>query len=74
MNYNDPTQRDTTTYKAELCVTVTYTYTTEIEAASELDARTAIDEDSRNLIERTVLSGERENVEFTIDYLSDGSD
>lgn len=74
MSYEDPAERDTTTYKAELCVTVTYTYSTEIEATSELDARSAIDEDSRNLIEKTVLHGERENIEFTIDYLSDGRD
>lgn len=73
-NYLQPPERDTTTYTADLRVTVTYTLTTEIEAVDEDSAKALIEEDSRALIEKTVLSGEREEVEFNIDYLSDGTD
>lgn len=73
-NYLQPPEPETVTYTADLRVTVTYTLTTEIEATSENDAKAQIEEDSRALIEKTVLSGEREEVDFDIDYLSDRSD
>jgi hypothetical protein len=73
-NYLQPEESDTTTYTADLRVTVTYTLTTQIEAYNEESAKAMIEEDSRALIEKTVLSGEREEVEFDIDYLSDGRD
>ena len=70
-NYLQPEEPDTITFTADLRVTVTYTLTTEIEAVNEDSARAIIDEDSRNLIEKTVLTGDREEVQFDIDYLSD---
>lgn len=73
-NYLQPEEPDTISYTADLRVTVTYTFTTQIEAVDEDCARSMIEEDSRALIEKTVLSGEREEVEFDIDYLSDGKD
>lgn len=73
-NYLQPPEPDTTSYTAELVVKVVYSFTTTIEATSEESARAMIEEDSRNLIEKTVIYGEKDEVEFDIDYLSDGRD
>ena len=71
-NYLQPPEPDTITYKADLVVQVTYTLTTDIEATSEESARAMIEENSRELIEKTVMHGDKEEITFDIDYLSDG--
>lgn len=73
-NYLQPPEPDTVTYKADLVVQVTYTFTTEIQAVDEEHAKAMIEEDSRALIEKTVLQGDKEEITFDIDYLSDGRD
>jgi len=72
--YLQPEEPDTHTFKVDLHVSVHYSFTTEIEAVNEESARAMIEEDQRALIEKTVLSGEREDVEFEIDYISGGPD
>ena len=72
--YLQPEEPDTYTFKVDLKVSVYYSMTTEIEAVDEENARAMVEQDQRALIEKTVLSGERDDVEFEIDYISGGPD
>jgi hypothetical protein len=73
-NYLQPPEKETTTYKADLVVTVTYVFTTELEASNEESAKAMIEQDRRHLIEQTVLHGQKEDISFDIDYLSSETD
>lgn len=72
--YLQPEEPDTHTFKVDLAVHVSYSFTTEIEAVNEDHAKSLVEEDRRDLIEKTVLSGDRQEVEFQIDYISGGPD
>lgn len=72
--YLQPEEPDTHTFKIDLLVSVHYSLTTEIEAVDEEHAKALVEEDRRALIEKTVLSGERNDIEFEIDYISGGPD
>lgn len=72
--YLQPEEPDTHTFKVDLVVTVVYSFTTEIEAVGRESVKGIVEENQRSLIEKTVDSGEKDEVMFDIDYISEGPD
>ena len=73
-NYLQPPEPDTIKYTAEIVVSVIYTLTTEIEAVNEEHAKSMLEENQRDLIEKAVQQGDTDEISFDIEYLSDGMD
>jgi len=72
--YLQPEEPDTHTFKVDLIVTVVYSFTTEIEAVGRESVKGIVEENQRSLIEKTVDLGEKDEVMFDIDYISEGPD
>ncbi len=72
--YLQPEEPDTHTFKVDLVVTVVYSFTTEIEAVGRESVKGIVEQNQRSLIEKTVDSGEKDEVMFDIDYISEGPD
>lgn len=72
--YLQPEEPDTHTFKVDLIVTVVYSFTTEIEAVGKESVKGIVEENQRSLIEKTVELGEKDEIMFDIDYISEGPD